>query len=90
MKNIYFPFLFKVINRKRKERRLSAEDSQQRSSSEERPAPVSLTSVDKIDFIRRCNSHEEMKEDTAASDAKVDSLMSQDISVCFFHKNFVL
>lgn len=46
--------------------------------------------MDKADFIRRCNSHEEMKEDTATADTKADSLTSQDISVSFYNKNFVL
>ncbi|XP_054721071.1 protein FAM13A-like [Uloborus diversus] len=49
------------VTRKRKERRLSGEDLQQRSSSEERPTATSL-SLNKIELTRRCNSHEEIIE----------------------------
>jgi len=65
--------------RKRKERRLSGEDSQPRSSSEERPAPTSLISLDKIDLMRRCSSHEEMKEGTIASETKLECFTPKDI-----------
>lgn len=68
-----------AINRKRKERRLSGDDSQQRSSSEERPAPNSLVSVDKVDFMRRCSSHEEMKEGVPESDVKLGTFMQKDV-----------
>ncbi|GFT37282.1 protein FAM13A [Nephila pilipes] len=54
-----------TATRKRKERRYSGEDSQPRSSSEERPN--SLLSLEKMEIIRRCNSHEEMIEDMKIS-----------------------
>ncbi|XP_055951386.1 protein FAM13A-like isoform X2 [Argiope bruennichi] len=52
-----------TITRKRKERRFSGEDSQPRSSSEERPNTNGLLSLENIELMRRCNSHEEVMED---------------------------
>lgn len=52
-----------IPTRKRKERRLSGDELQpQRSSSEERPSPLPEESSDRKEFLRRCSSHEEMKE----------------------------
>ncbi|CAL1299852.1 unnamed protein product [Larinioides sclopetarius] len=52
-----------AITRKRKERRYSGEDSQPRSSSEERPNTSGLLTLENIELIRRCNSHEEVMDD---------------------------
>lgn len=68
-----------VSTRKRKERRFSGEDSQPRSSSEERPSPTSLVSQERMDLMRRCSSHEEMKEGTDASHLKLEALTPKDI-----------
>lgn len=64
-----------TITRKRKERRYSGEDSQPRSSSEERPN--SLLSLEKMEIIRRCNSHEEMIEDMKIAG---ENIVSKNIS----------
>ncbi|GFY69220.1 protein FAM13A [Trichonephila inaurata madagascariensis] len=86
--------------RKRKERRYSGEDSQPRSSSEERPN--SLLSIEKMEIIRRCNSHEEMVEDMKINDEEdvprnamdkgdtshhVDTYLSQTMELVVNEKN---
>ncbi|GIY57261.1 protein FAM13A [Caerostris extrusa] len=53
-----------TTTRKRKERRFSGEDSQPRSSSEERPNSNSLLSLEGVEIIRRCNSHEEVMDES--------------------------
>ncbi|XP_035205051.1 protein FAM13A-like [Stegodyphus dumicola] len=63
-----------VVTRKRKERRPSGEDSLQRSSSEERPSPGSLVSLEKIELLRRCSSHEEMIDALKTSNTELDVL----------------
>ncbi|KAG8193408.1 hypothetical protein JTE90_009633 [Oedothorax gibbosus] len=86
------------MNRKRKERRLSGEDLQPRSNSEERPTQGSLASTEKIDILRRCNSHEGVdyknedvfdkgSMDKEESSSHVDSYLTEAMELVTNEKN---